>query len=172
MSILIKRRNDDEAVCVYTISEDDIEKELLFAEHSSEILFRELGEPERIIDANISLRMLFELLIDALGGALHCGYVAVDQVIVHNIPPFCVFFIVAQGRRGSQEENERRFAVDLEEVIMCLEQMVADANFIDTFLTVQWLVKKDQLPTDYIENWQGKFREALKSAIRILKDPE
>lgn len=62
--------------------------------------------------------------------------------------------------------------MEREEVIMCLEQMLTDANFIETFPTVQWLVKKDQLPTDYIENWQGKFREALKSAICILKDPE
>lgn len=62
--------------------------------------------------------------------------------------------------------------MEREEVIMCLEQMLTDANFIETFPTVQWLVKKDQLPTDYIENWQGKFRETLKSAICILKDLE
>lgn len=60
--------------------------------------------------------------------------------------------------------------MDRERVIMCLEQMVTDANFIDTFPTVQWLVKKDQLPKDYIENWQGIFREALNSAICMLKD--
>jgi len=62
--------------------------------------------------------------------------------------------------------------MEREEVIMCLEQMLTDANFIETFPTVQWVVKKDQLPTDYIENWQSKFREALKSAICILKDRE
>ena len=62
--------------------------------------------------------------------------------------------------------------MEREEVIMCLEQMITDANFIETFPTVQWVVKKDQLPTDYIENWQGKFKEALQTAIHILKDQE
>lgn len=61
--------------------------------------------------------------------------------------------------------------LERKEVARCLSLLLSEGDFIAALPAMKWMAtEKNQLPKEVIENWQEKYRVALKCAIYIL-DP-